>query len=96
MKFAWDEQKRLSNLAKHGIDFRAARHIFDGVTLEFPDTRRDDGEERIGAYGQTNGVVLFVVYTKRGATRRLISARKAGTDERKSFLARIAGPAGEG
>jgi uncharacterized protein (DUF4415 family) len=79
MTFEWDEQKRLANLARHGIDFAMARLIFAGPTLEFRDDRRDYGETRIGAYGEVSGVVLLVVYTRRGVSRRLISASKAGT-----------------
>jgi hypothetical protein len=87
--FEWDEQRRLVNLAKHGIDFRAAARIFEGPTVEFPDRRRDYGELRVGAYGRVNGVVLFVIYTSRGDRRRLISARKAGEGERTFFQARL-------
>lgn len=90
MMFEWDEPKRLANLAKHGIDFEAAKLIFDRPTVEFPDSRRDYGEVRIGAYGEVAGAVLFVIYTQRGAVRRLISARKAGADERAYYFARRA------
>ena len=86
----WDEQKRAANLTKHGVDFVLAARIFDGPTLEGPDDRRDYGEERIGAYGQAGGYVLFVVYTKRREKRRIISARKAGTHEKEIYLRHIA------
>ena len=55
------------------------------------DTRRDYGERRIKAIGEANGIILSVVYTWRGERRRLISARKARTDERKEYQAKIAG-----
>jgi uncharacterized DUF497 family protein len=58
-----------------------AKRIFDGPTVETSDSRRDFGEHRIGAYGVAGDVVLFVIYIWRGNRRRLISARKAGTDE---------------
>jgi uncharacterized DUF497 family protein len=90
MPFEWDEQKRQANLTKHGIDFATARLIFAGPTLEFRDDRHDYGEHRIGAYGEVADVVLFVVYTQRGASRRLISFRKAGTHEREIYHARLA------
>ena len=96
MTFEWDEQKRLANLAKHGIDSEAARLIFDHPTVEFPDHRRDYGEVRIGAYGVASDVVLFVVYTRRGTVRRLISARKAGTDERQTYDTFIAAGSEDG
>jgi hypothetical protein len=89
MVFEWDEQKRAKNLAKHGIDFEAARHVFDGQTLHMLDTRHNYGEQRIGVYGEVNGVVLFVVYTQRGNKRRIISARKAGTHEQEAYYLRI-------
>jgi uncharacterized DUF497 family protein len=30
MQFEWDETKRASNVAKHGIDFISAVELFDG------------------------------------------------------------------
>jgi uncharacterized DUF497 family protein len=90
MVFEWDERRRTANLTKHGIDFERAKLIFDGPTLEGPDDRQKYGEQRIGAYGVAEGEVLFIVYTWRGSSRRLISARKAGTDERETYSARVA------
>jgi len=90
MLFEWDEKKRAANRVKHGVDFEAARLIFDGATITGADTRHDYGEPRFGSYGMANGVLLFVVYTERGNSRRIISARKAGTDEKKFYDARIA------
>ena len=87
--FEWDEEKRIVNLQKHGIDFETAKLIFIGATLSFPDTRREYGEKRIGAYGEVNGIVIFVIYTQRGENRRIISARKAGTHERQIYYAYI-------
>ncbi len=86
--FEWDEGKRVRNLEKHGVDFAVARQIFGGPTLEGPANRRDHGEERTGAFGVAEGTVLFVVYTWRGNSRRLISARKAGSHERQIYFAR--------
>ncbi len=31
MLFEWDESKRQANLAKHHIDFRDAKRVFDGL-----------------------------------------------------------------
>lgn len=89
MIFAWDETKRLTNLAKHGIDFEFAKGVFDAPSIEYPDQRQDYGEIRIGAYGETSGMVLFVVYTQRDTTRRLISARRAGTRECEFYRTRV-------
>ena len=51
--------------------------------------RRDYGETRIKAIGEVNGVIVSVVYTWRGARRRLISARRARADERKEYQAKL-------
>lgn len=85
MAFEWDEQKRAANLEKHGIDFELARRIFDAAVLEGPDNRREYGEPRIAAYGVAREILLFVIYTWRDGNRRIISARKASTEERRIY-----------
>ncbi|WP_203427736.1 BrnT family toxin [Rippkaea orientalis] len=77
MEFEWDEQKRFSNLQKHGIDFVRACQIFENYTVDFEDNRYNYDEERFISIGETNGQILTVVYTYRGDVIRLISARKA-------------------
>ncbi|MGH6953806.1 MAG: BrnT family toxin [Alphaproteobacteria bacterium] len=91
MDCEWDEAKRRANLKNHGVDFLDACRIFEGPAVEASDTRRDYGEKRIGAYGEVNGIVLFVIHVWRKGKRRLISARKAGRDERKAYHAAIGG-----
>jgi uncharacterized protein len=100
IEFEWDEQKRLSNLEKHGIDFVRACQIFEGFTVEFEDNRYDyedtwgelnspprdvRGEERFIAIGEINGQILTVVCTYRGDAIRLISARPATRYERNLY-----------
>lgn len=85
IEFEWDEQKRLSNLQKHGIDFIRACQIFDSFTVEFEDNRYDYGEDRYIAVGETSGQILTVVYTYRGDAIRLISARQATRYERNLY-----------
>ncbi len=87
--FEWDEQKCASNLVKHGVDFERAKLIFEGPTLEGAD-EREYGEKRIGAYGTVDNEVFFVTYTWRGNRRRIISARRARTNEQRNYAARIA------
>lgn len=89
MDCEWDERKRRSNLAKHGVDFADACRIFAGPTIEATDNRRRYGEIRIGAYGEVDGAVLFVVYTWRRGKLRMISARKAGRHEREAYEAAL-------
>jgi len=79
----WDDNKRQPNLAKHHIDFQDAQRIFDGPVFEKTSTRR--GERRVLAIGSMGDVVIVVVYVMRGSCRRLISARKAHSNERKDY-----------
>ncbi|MSQ07250.1 MAG: BrnT family toxin [Dehalococcoidia bacterium] len=85
MEFEWDENKNRTNIAKHGITFRRAIRIFAGDVLEFVDDRRDYGETRAAAIGVVDGVPLYVVYTRRGEVRRIISARRANRYEREKY-----------
>lgn len=89
MLFEWDPNKNDLNIEKHGIDFNDAQNIFEGFTLEHEDSRRDYGKSRIAAMGEINGFVLIVVYTWRGHTRRLISARLAKQEERARYYEQI-------
>ena len=68
--FSWDETKRKSNLAKHGIDFRDAPAIFEGPLVTVADTR-EDGEPRYVALGLLEGVVVSLVYAERNDQVRL-------------------------
>lgn len=85
--FEWDEQKNTINIEKHGVDFQDAKGIFDGFTLQREDSRKDYGETRYVALGEVYGVVLIVVYTRRGEAIRLISARGANSKERTLYYA---------
>ena len=83
--FEWDPAKNTANVAKHGIGFEGAARIFEGPVLEQIDTRRDYGEERMIAFGEVDGNELAIVYTMRQGRRRLVSARRAHSRERKAY-----------
>ena len=81
-----DEAKREANLVKHGVDFVDALGVFaDPLRVERVDQRREYAEERRQVVGTVRGQVLFVVYTLRGEVRRLISARRANSNERTAY-----------
>jgi uncharacterized DUF497 family protein len=94
MDVEWDEQRRHTNIAKHGVEFVAAASVFDGPILEVEDRRRDYGEMRFQALGNVAAQVIHVVYTWRGRRRRIISARRASRDERQRYYAGIQRSAG--
>jgi uncharacterized DUF497 family protein len=81
----WDEKKRLSNIAKHGIDFADAARVFNGPIREREEQRRDYGEDRFSVVGDAGGRLLYVVFARRDARIRIISARRASRDEREEY-----------
>ncbi len=85
MEFEWDEAKNEANIAKHKVSFETASMVWDSDLIEYVDERYDYGESRIVAIGQVEGVELTVVYTLRGNVRRIISARRAGRYERRTY-----------
>jgi hypothetical protein len=83
--FEWDEDKRLSNLRKHGIDFRDVYKIFEGRHYSGKSKNRGSDEERFIAIGELNGSITSVIYTVRGEAIRVISIRKARHAEKKTY-----------
>jgi uncharacterized protein len=81
VEYEWDEAKRRSNLAKHGVDFMAAIQFDWPTAARFPDERRDYGERRWLALGMIDGRLHVLVYSCRGSRIRIISLRKANNKE---------------
>jgi len=90
VRITFDPAKRASTLDERGLDFADAAEVFDGVTAEVEDTRKDYGETRIICFGLLRGRLVQIVYTPRDAGRHIISMRKANARE-KARLAPILG-----
>lgn len=89
MKFEWDEQKRLINLQRHGIDFADAYRIFDNEVYTILDDRFDYGEIRWLSLGLLFGEVVAVSYTETDELIRIISVRKGEKHEQKTYFEEI-------
>lgn len=87
MEFEWDPNKAASNLEKHGVPFDEAATAFgDPLSLIIDDPDHSDGEERFVPLGQSFlGRLVVVIPTHRGERIRIISARIATTNERRSY-----------
>lgn len=87
MEFEWNPDKEASNLRKHGLSFEEASTAFgDPLSHTIPDPLHSEEEGRYVLMGQTNvGRLAVVVYTDRGETMRLISARLARPSERRRY-----------
>jgi uncharacterized DUF497 family protein len=82
VKITFDPVKREKALADRGLDFADAALVFEGVTLEVEDIRRNYGETRIICYGLLRDRLVVVGYTPRGASRHVFSMRKANEREK--------------
>ncbi len=85
MGYEWDPKKAASNLRKHKVDFADAVAAFEddfAITIDDDEPR----EERFVTIGMDSlARIVVVVYTWRGSNIRLISARKAGAEERRQY-----------
>ena len=83
--FEWDEAKAAANIRKHKISFQEACRVFDDLfVLIEQDLNEDFGEDRYIATGIVEGLLLTVIYTERGVRIRIISARKADSNDYRS------------
>ena len=82
MAITFDPLKRERALAERGLDFADAEMVFEGVTLDIEDTRKDYGEQRIICFGLLAGRMVVIGYTPRGADRHVFSMRKANEREK--------------
>ena len=87
MKLIWDKRKNEINIEKHGLDFADAYKAFESPMLTGLDERKEYGEDRwIGIGLLDNNRVVVIVFTEpEEDTIRVISFRKATTDEQKRY-----------
>lgn len=83
MKITFDPIKRDRTLADRGLDFADAEIVFEGITVEIDDLRKNYGESRVICFGFLEGRMVVVGYTPRGAVRHIFSMRKANEREQK-------------
>ncbi|WP_370677413.1 BrnT family toxin [Pleomorphomonas sp. PLEO] len=89
MSIEFDPTKRVTNLAKHHIDLTEAERVFEGDTLTIEDDRFNYGEQRFITIGRLDGRMVVMVWTPRGAARRIISLRKANDREQAAYSPRL-------
>ncbi len=84
----WDDKKAAINKQKHGISFETAAMVFaDENRIERRDNRHSQDETRWQVIGMVDDV-LFVVYTDRDESAKLIMAREASPRERREYYDR--------
>lgn len=81
--YVWDENKRIANLDKHGIDFEDAVLALEEPHVEFLSER--SGETRKMAICPEAGRLIVIIFKSAGDECRIISARMAHRNERRKF-----------
>jgi uncharacterized DUF497 family protein len=90
MHAAWDPEKAKENRVKHGVSFPDAEPVLFDPNAITREDERAEGEQRFVTVGlDALGRVLVVVYTYREETIRIISARQATRNERRTYERRI-------
>jgi uncharacterized protein len=93
LRFEWDERKSRSNKKKHGVTFEEARSVFldeNARLIDDPDHSED--EDRFVLLGISEVLRVLVVchcYRQDGDVIRIISARRADSEERSSYETRV-------
>ena len=84
--FVWDEEKRKSNLEKHGLDFSDAHLVYDNPEkCTYKSNRPDEARWLDLAMAVVHGKLLALIYTWRDEDIRVISFRAASREERKQY-----------
>ena len=89
MQIIFDVAKRDKTLIERGLDFADAKHVFAGVHLTAEDMRQAYGETRFITVGLLAKRMVVLVWTPRGAARRIISMRKANEREQNLYRHRL-------
>ncbi len=89
MDFEWDDEKAALNQTNHGVRFDYACHVFGDVN-RIERYQRRGGEDRWQVIGRIEDNVYVVIIHERNlpsgeTTIRIISARRATSDERKHY-----------
>lgn len=87
MIYEWDGEKARANRRKHGVSFDEATTVFeDRLGRIVDDPRHSIEEDRYVLLGLSRRDRLFaVMFTERGETIRIISARRATRQERRDY-----------
>jgi uncharacterized protein len=82
--FEWDPKKAESNFVKLGVDFgEAVLAMKDPLSLDYDDLAEPDNLITLAA--SPVGRILYIVSTVRDDRIRIISAREATSNERRSY-----------
>ncbi|MGE0109333.1 MAG: BrnT family toxin [Bdellovibrionales bacterium] len=83
VKYEWDENKRLSNIEKHGLDFIDSIDVLEAPHILLKSSHRE--EMRFLAVGRLDEHFVTIIYTLRNLNIRIISFRRARHEEKRKY-----------
>lgn len=83
MEFEFSPEKSAANLKKHGLSLDEAKRLWEAAAVEVK--ARTVGEERFMIIGRLGDKLYSCIYTMRGETIRLISARRSHRKEERLY-----------
>ena len=94
IKFEWNDTKALKNIEKHDVSFEEAITVFyDDFALQYFDREHSQlKEDRFLILGMSNNSrILMICHCEKesGDIIRIISARKATKNEKKSYQGKM-------
>jgi uncharacterized DUF497 family protein len=86
MKIVWDEPKRRTNLATHGLDLADAESFDWDTAIVVPGHGGETGRPRFRAIGRVGHDLVAIVFSPLGTEAiAVISLRRASRNERKLY-----------
>jgi uncharacterized DUF497 family protein len=89
VRFEWDLWKNAENKRKHGVSFDEATTVFlDEHAIEYFDPDHSEDEDRflvLGWSAHSRALVVCYCHRKSHTVIRVISARKADSEEEKDY-----------
>ncbi len=89
IRFEWDRRRSRENKRKHGVSFEEAQTIFwDENAIQYYDPDHSKDEDRFIMLGMSFLLRVLVVchcYRAKDSVIRIISARKADSDEKNAY-----------
>jgi uncharacterized DUF497 family protein len=87
-EFEWTIAKSDDRMRRSGFDFHAAKRVFqsDRFVERHDDAHSTDEDDHTLATGLLGPVFISVVYVRRGARKRIISAFEADDDDIADYM----------
>lgn len=89
MRIEFDPAKDSANQSKHGVSLALAGELDWEAALVWVDERFEYAELRMIALAPKTHILYYVAFVDRGATRRIISLRRANRREVKHYVQNI-------